>query len=168
MTLARNAVSLTFWGAVVISSYFLLNAAWFAPQRDLDLYAAELQQELTAIVERGQRALEVLRSTPRPTESESRSIAKLGETVNLQEVVRDATVSNGGSLISSQSGDGGVSVLVRARFSEDALLQFVRAIETRPENFRFRAFEVHPVPTPQGFSVLELTAMLGSAAQDAN
>lgn len=159
------AVFLVF--AVVYGTWATVEFFLLTPKRSADFEIRELQSEIAGLVERGSAALSELQLTP-PLPPGSEPGAEPTVISDLQQIARDAVVTQGADLISSQSAEGGRQVLVRARFTEEALLGFVRSIEVAPGGNRFLSLDVQPVPLPQMGTALEVTALISAMVQSAN
>lgn len=156
----------------LFASLFVLILVWVSlevivigPMMASSLDVASKREEYEALLRRGRESIEILKSTkayPRlaaPEGSESRS-------VSLQEDLNKFTVQSGGTVVSSQSGASG-EVLIRSRFDEPGLLAFTSSVEAVTSGYRFKTFEVQSVPTGQGGSSLEMTALVIPRVSDA-
>lgn len=153
--------------AIAYVSWASVDFLLLAPKRSADSEIRELENELVALVERGSAALGELRLM-QPLSPEQELGTEAEAISDLQQIVRDAVVTHAGDLISSQSAEGGRQVLVRARFTEESLLKFVRSIEVAAGGNRFLSLEVQPVPLPQMGTALEVTAMVRAMVQSAD
>lgn len=159
--LSRPVAVLT--GIGLICATWVAMEAWLlSPKRTVDAEIVELRAEIASLVDRGSAALDELRLTQSPPpKQETAAIASLAS--DLHQIVRDAVVSSGGELVSSQSSEDGSQVLVRARLSETSLLGFARSIEVAPGRNYFVSLDVQPVPVPGMGTILEATVMVQNA-----
>lgn len=153
--------------AIAYASWASVDFLLLSPKRSADTEIRELQNELAALVDRGSAALGELELTqPIPPEQEPGAQPEVIS--DLQQIARDAVVTHAGDLISSQAAEGGRQVLVRARFTEESLLKFVRSIEVAAGGNQFLSLEIQPVPLPGMGTALEVTAMIRAMVQSAD
>lgn len=160
MIFARGALGLavlTFMGLLLLGADWLL----VAPIRASDSRIVALQDELSQILERKSRMRSSSSSASPvlPAWAPDLSGNASDAATRFQGVVKDAISAVGGSTLSSQAnaaeikpGLSKITIMLRARFSEKAMLKFVRAIEASTPSLKLESMEARQIPTGAGIA----------------
>jgi hypothetical protein len=160
--------------------YWLVDTLLLEPARSQQAQLLSLREELGAVVQRRagtERELSVVRSSAvRGADDPTFTTANSASTTALiQERVRELVAQVGGVVISSQAGaeerigDALVKlqVLVRARFTEGALLRFLVDLENVSPPVILTALDVGPGAGPADQPPLDFTGVLTAFHSDA-
>lgn len=162
---------------VVALAYAVLTQLYFAPAQAMSQQAQTLATQLQDVTARAARAKQQLTTTA-ATESVATMLIT-GEPVadaaaHFQENARAQVAQLAGAALSSQSivtdmggGYSKVSVLLRARFSEAALLAFLRGVEAQQPIVLVEGLTVRPLPVVGDDKPLDVTATLSEFHADA-
>jgi hypothetical protein len=161
MSAITRLVSVACSAAILVAGWIALDLVVITPKRLAEAEIADLIPEMEAVLHRGQAALQTLENTP---QFEVMQEPSAGPIADLHRLVRDAVVSVGGDLISSQVAADVNRVLIRARLSEEELLKFSQLVEAGGIQGRFISLEVYPVPALGAHPSLEVTALIGAGA----
>lgn len=162
---------------VIALVYAGLTQLYFAPAQTMSQQTQALAAQLEDVTARVGRARRELATT-----ATTESIALMVTTgepgadtaAHFQETARAQVAQSGGAAVSSQSvtsdlggGFAKVSVLLRARFREAALLTFLRAVELQQPIMLVENLAVRPLPVAGDDRPLDVTATLTEFHADA-
>lgn len=177
-----NATTLYRWmaiGALLLLAYATVELTYLGPLRfELTRRSGNVEQ-LSDLGGRASSAQAALASLPDVSQSEVAASFVDGTPdqalIALQEIVQGAVASAGamqlaiqGSQTSIGPGIARLNVLVRASFSEAALLSFLREIESLPTLLSVQKLDVlPPAPGQVGSPGLDVTVMIGAIHSNA-